>query len=214
MRARTMLADLAETLPLAQRLALSYAPRGVREANLALLALDQRLAAILRAGGEPALAQIKLAWWRERLAEPVARWPEGEPLLALLRTWPGGPAVLGGVVDGWEQLLADQLDEAAIAGFADGRAAGWQALGGARAGLAGRRWALADLLLHLDDGDEATAVRAALLRAPAAPRLARAVRPLAVLHTLAARALRRDTRDLLDGPGALACAMRVGIIGR
>ena len=98
------LAMLAETLPLPQRLALTYARRDTRASTLALLALEQRLAAILRSGGEPTLAQIKLAWWRERLGEGPAKWPDGEPLLALLRDFPGGTAQLRPVVDGWEVL--------------------------------------------------------------------------------------------------------------
>lgn len=208
--------DLAETLPLAQRLALSYAPRGARPAALALLALDQRLAAILRGGGEPVMAQIKLAWWRERLAEGPANWPEGEPLLALLRDFPGGAGALGPVVDGWEMLLSEQLDPAAIAAFAQGRAEGWQALGsgGAEAGQAARQWALADLALNLPDGGERDAV-CGVLAAESwnRSRLPRTVRPLAVLHALAGRALRRQASELLDGHGAMFTAMRVGVLG-
>lgn len=207
-----MTADLAETLGLPQRLALSYAPRSARAPALALLALDLRLASILRGGGEPAIVQIKLAWWRERLAEPPARWPEGEPLLALLRGFPGGPGALAGIVDGWEMLLAERLDPPAIALFAEGRAAGWQALGGEGAGPAARQWALADLLLNLPVGEEAEAVRAMLTAEPwSRARLPRALRPLAVLHALAGRAMRRGSAELLDGPGALARAMWVGI---
>ena len=209
-----MTVELAETLPLAQRLALSYAPGAAREPVLALLALDQRLAAILRSGGEPALAQIKLAWWRERLSESPARWPQGEPLLALLRDFPGGPGVLAEVVDGWEMLLGERLSTAEIAQFADGRAAGWRALGGVVAANAARQWALADLLLNLPEGDEANAVRAALATEPwHRARLPRDVRPLAVLHALARRAIQRGAGDLLNGPGALGTAMRVGIFG-
>ena len=206
--------ELAETLPLAQRLALSYAPRASREPVLALLALDQRLAAIVRSGGEPALAQIKLAWWRERLSESPARWPEGEPLLGLLRGFPGEPGALAAVVDGWEMLLGERLDTPEIAQFAEGRAAGWIALGGASARSAARYWALADLLLNLPAGEEAEAVRAALAAEPHQAKLPRELRPLAVLGALAARAIRRGSEELLDSPGALGTAMRVGIFGR
>jgi 15-cis-phytoene synthase len=203
---------LAETLPLAQRLALSYAPAGAHAPVLALCALEARLAGIVRGPGEPVLAQIKLAWWRERLAEDAARWPAGEPLLELLRGFPGGPGVLVPVVDAWEGLLAETLDPAA---FAAGRAAGWAALGGEDARAAARRFALVDLLFHLPPGDEADAVRALLAGEGWAPvRLKRPVRPLAVLHGLAARALRRGSAELLDGPGALFVAMRLGFTGR
>jgi len=211
--------DLAETLPLAQRLALSYAPRSARAPALALLALDQRLAAVLRAGGQngdgaQAIAQIKLAWWRERLREGPANWPEGEPLLALLRDFPGGTVPLADIVDGWEMLLTEDLDQTAIAEFASGRASGWQALGGDGAGRAARNWAMADLWLNLPEGEEATNVRATLDAEWNRVRLPRQARPLQVLHALAGRALRRDAGELLDGPGAMFTAMRVGIIGR
>jgi len=207
--------DLAETLPLAQRLALSYAPRAARAPALALLALDQRLATILRAGGEPAIAQIKLAWWRERLAEGPATRPEGEPLLALLRDFPGGTAPLSGIVDGWEVLLSDRLDQPTIAEFAAGRASGWQALGGESAVMAARQWAMTDLWLNLPEGAEAAEVRATIDAAPwSSARLSRSARPLQVLHALAGRALQRDAGELLDGPGAMLVAMRVGLIGK
>ena len=49
------------------RLALAYAPAASRGAWLGFLALDMRLAAIVRAAREPMIGQIKLAWWRERL---------------------------------------------------------------------------------------------------------------------------------------------------
>ena len=213
-------ADMAdpclESLPLAHRLALSYAPAAARGPTLALLALEARLAGIVRAGGEPVLAQIKLAWWRDRLGEPLASWPQGEPLLALLACWPGDPAGLVPVVDGWEALLADTLDAPA---HAQGRAAGWGALAGglgcADPARAAQGWALADLALHLADGAEREQALA-LARALDwhAPRLPRALRPLAVLHGLAGRALRRGAGELLDGPGALFAALRLGIAGR
>lgn len=209
-----MLPDLADTLPLAHRLALSYAPAAVRKANLALLLLDSRLRSIVAGGGEPAIAQIKLAWWRERLSEPRARWPEGEPLLGLLREWPGDPAPLANMADGWEMLLADTLDQQTIAQYAEGRARGWEALGGQNAGLTARRWALADLLLHLSPGAEADAVQAALAKEPPASPVPRNVRPLGVLHGLAMRAIRRQSAELLDGPGAMLTALRFGVLGR
>jgi len=213
---------LIESLPLAHRLALSYAPRATQAPVLALLALDQRLGAIVRGGGEPAIAQIKLAWWRERLSEPRDRWPAGEPLLALLQDWPGDTVPLAGMADGWEWMLAEELDSAAIEGFVEGRAAGWHALaqavapGDADKALAtARHWVLADLLLHTYDDAETERVRAAReAEGRGTPRLPRALRPLAVLHALAGRALDRGSRDLLDGSGALATAMRVGILGR
>lgn len=211
--------DLAESLPLPRRLALSYAPSAARRANLALMLLDQRLGAIIASGREAVMAQIKLAWWRERLAEEPSRWPEGEPLLALLRDFPGGAAELVPLVNGWEVLLAERLGSTEIADFATSRAAGWCALAkgwGASPPLAvARRWAMADLALHLPEGDEAAAVREAWEQlAERTGRLPRRLRPLAVLDALSSRAIRRGKGELLDGPGALITALRVGILGR
>ncbi len=205
-------------LPLVQRLALSYAPVATRNPALALLTLDHRLSTILRQGGEPVIAQIKLAWWRERLGENPDRWPTGEPLLQALRTWPVGPLSLVPLVDGWEALLADELTMAGIEEFAAGRALAWQALApqgaAALAGQAAREWALADLALHLGEAEAGAARRLAMEGKPTDARLPRALRPLAVLRGLARRALEHGSGDLLDGPGAGLVALRIGLFGR
>ncbi len=72
--------DLAETLPTMHRLALAYAPGRTRLAWLALLALDSRLAGVLRSASEPMLAQIRLAWWRDMLARSEADRPRRRTL--------------------------------------------------------------------------------------------------------------------------------------
>ncbi|KLE35487.1 hypothetical protein [Aurantiacibacter luteus] len=213
---------LLETLPLVQRLALSYAPAAAFEPTAALLALDTRLAGIVRTRGEPVIAQLKLAWWRERFAQEPDHWPLGEPLLALLRASGLATGRLAPLVDGWEALLAERLDEAALMQFAQGRAEGWLAVaertdGEADAGavrMAAEGWALADLALHLGDGAEAEMVRQAALSLPPAERMPRRLRPLAVLAGLSRRALERGASDPLDGPGAMMVAMRLGIAGR
>ena len=214
--------DLVETLPLPQRLALSYAPRKARAATLALLALDTRLAGIIRTGGEPVIAQMKLAWWRERLGQAPADWPVGEPLLALLRECGIDATRLVPLVDGWEMLLADDLGRSELTAFARGRALGWAAVSdgtGQSAPLApvekaGREWALLDLARHLDSEEEATrALEAAAITGRAGARLPREVRSLAVLHSLSLRAYRRGSSELLDGPGAMAAALRSGLLG-
>src|SRR5690242_8446668 len=111
---------LLDDLPAPQRLALAYAPARSRPVTLALLALDARLAAILRGRREPIATQLRLAWWRDVLARAPAEWPHGEPVLDALRGWrdPGGLAALP---EGWEALLADDLTPGAIAEFVDGR---------------------------------------------------------------------------------------------
>jgi phytoene synthase len=210
---------LVEQLPPPQRLALSYAPSSARCRTLALLALDTRLAGLLRTRGEPVLAQMRLAWWRDILAAEPNGWPRGEPVLALLRNW-REPARLVALVNGWEALLSDPLDATAIAEFASGRAEGFAQLARevacdpAPATAAARAWALGDLAAHLADPAERDAVIEMAADFSPIAALPRPLRPLAVLAGLARRSLARGGTALLDGPGAALTAIRLGIAGR
>lgn len=203
------------------RLALAYAPAAARPAWADLFALDARLAGIVRSAREPMLAQLRLAWWRERFGSPPGEWPKGEPLLASLAGWGHPAAGLGALVDGWEALLGEApLDRAALSEFAAGRAAAAAALAGhvgapadAAAAL-GRRWALSDLALRTSHPDEREAAAGLLHDEPAAPTARPALRPLAVIAGLGARAVARGAAEPLSGPAALLVAMRLGLIGR
>lgn len=212
-----------EALPLPLRLALSYAPRSSRAQVAALWQLDQRLAAILQARGEAIIAQIKLAWWRDRLGEDPAIWPAGEPLLAQLQTGKVAPREFLPLVDGWEALLGEELTAAAVDEFAAGRAAAWQAVANAfadpdaatMAATLAREISYFDLAAHLDSEAEAAAARKLALACKWHPaRLPRALRPLAVIHALSRRALSRGAPELLDGPRAGLLALRIGLFGR
>lgn len=216
-----MSSDLVETLPLAQRLALSYAPRACRGDMLALMALDARLAGIVRGDGEAIIAQMKLAWWRERLAQAPDDWPLGEPLLALFRAGRLAPAGLEPMVDGWEALLAETLDASVVESFAAGRAAMWQTFASAYSGdespvaQSAREQAMGDLAINLGSAEEAAVARELASAQPwKRGRLPRPLRPLKILHGLTRRALDRGSKELLDGPGAMATVLRVGITGR
>jgi phytoene synthase len=210
---------LFEALPAPQRLALSYAPSIARAPTLALLALDARLGAALRQAGEPVLVQMRLAWWRDTLGSDPNGWPAGEAVLDLLRGW-RDPGALVPLVDGWEALLGETLDAAAINGFAAGRGEAFGQL--AReldddpeaASICARHWALADLAANLSDPGERTAVLRAAAELPRCPRLSRKLRPLAVLAGLARRSLARGGAPLVAGPGAMLLAVRLGITGR
>jgi phytoene synthase len=207
---------LAETLAPPQRLALAYAPRADRPAWLAVLALDARLAEVVRQAREPLIGQIRLAWWRERLAEDASAWPAGEPLLAALRSWRGGHGALGPMVDGWEVLLGEApLDRESLSAAVEGRAAGLVAVAvhlghrdraEAVRSLA-RRWVRADLAVNLSDPRE-RAVLAALAvdEERVQPALPRALRPLVVLEGF--------SRHGPPGLVALLRALRLGILGR
>ncbi len=106
----------AEQFPPEQHLALAYTPAGLRPKLAALLAFDQRLARIASSGTEPALAQMRLAWWRETLTKPVPDRPQGDAVLdALGQHWTGGEAELIALVDGWEILVVSERIGAAEA---------------------------------------------------------------------------------------------------
>ncbi|NTZ41648.1 hypothetical protein G7A66_00785 [Altererythrobacter sp. SALINAS58] len=189
---------------------------------MTLMLLDLRLAETLRKHGEPLIAQIKLAWWRDRLGENPSGWPKGEPLLERLGNWPGSTSGLSAMVDGWEVLVSDDLTPPAIMAYADGRAAGWVTLATALAqdGFVGnttaaaRNWVLGDLAMHLHDGEERAAVQTAVATSSSGGTLPRAMRPLAILRGLSQRALRRGDAELLPDAGAFGLALRIGIAGR
>lgn len=212
---------LLASLPAPQRLALAYAPTRARPAWLAMLALDARLAQLVRAAREPILTQIRLAWWRDRLGEPSDGWPLGEPLLGALRDWQGQHGSLIGLVDGWEILLGEApLPQAALETFVAGRAAAMQALAlvverpeaAATAYRAGAGWAIADLVGHLSHPDErAAALSLARQHDWRLQRMPRALRPVVILHGLGARSLKNPGTN--SGNGSFLTALRLGILG-
>lgn len=215
-----MTLQLLDEVPPAQRLALAYAPASARDPLLAVLALDARLAVIVRRRHEIVLAQMRIAWWRDMLAGPRMLWPRGDPVLGMLREW-RDPAPVAALADGWELLLDEILGPAAIDGFAQGReralAAAAHELGLAvddDVALAARYWALADLAANLSDPAEREEVVALSRTLPPPPRLPRALRPLAVLAGLGARSLRQGGAPLLSGSTGALCALRLGLFGR
>jgi len=150
-------------------LILTYAPADGRAALAALLALDDALAQLLQTTREPALGQIRLAWWRERLADLDVKAPPAEPVLRGIADHVVRRGVLGAslapIVDGWEVLLEEELDTDALQRFGHGRGALFVAAGRALGAgddpldQAGQGWALADLARHLGNADEASIAR-------------------------------------------------------
>lgn len=214
-----MAGDLHADLPELSQLAVAYAPPAAKEHWAALLALDERLATILRKKREPMLAQLRLAWWRDRLTEAPELWPAGDAVLDSLRQW-RAPAALAPLVDGWEGLVADQVDRSALDTFAAGRGAGFAALAvelgqpGEPARRAGRIWALADLVANMSDPQERATALALAQEGGRPPKLPRSLRPLAVLAGLGWRAVQAGGGPLLVGRGAALTAFRVGLLGR
>lgn len=215
------LSSLLDELPADRRLALAYAPAAARADTLAVLLLDLRLSRLIIQGREPLLTQMRLAWWRDRLREEAGGFHHDEPVLALLADWPGSKVGLVALVDGWEALLADPpISDGVIAAFADGRGHAFASLAervgahseAAEAHRAGYNWALADLAARTADAEEVAQVQAlAAARDWVRPRLSAKLRPLAVLHGLAAR--KRGTGALLSGPRDGLAAMRLGLLG-
>lgn len=213
--------QLLESLGPINRLALAYAPHSTRLPLLALLALDMRLAGIVRNSREPMLAQLRLAWWREQLASDASGWPEGEPLLVALRSWGGRHSALMPLVEGWEAMTGTApLPEEAFLKLANARGAAFAALAGdpravEDATRLGRNWALEDIAGRLSHPDERTMV-VALAKAQdwRSARLPKRLRPLVVLHGVAARSLRTGANGARVSMFSLLAAMRLGLLGR
>ncbi len=205
-----------------RRQILSYAAPDRRAGLAALLALDDALAALLRTTREPALGQIRLQWWRDRLSGLDDAPPPAEPVLQGLaeHVLPRGVAgsALAEMVAGWDVLIeADLLDAAALRTHGNGRggalfAAAAAVLGGAPddpVEAAGTGWALADLGRHLQRSGEAEAARALaapMLATATAAQWSRNGRALGALVHLA-------RRDLALPPGApppVGAPLRVG----
>lgn len=216
--------EIIAGLPLPARLALSYAPARSRSLFLGFFALDSRLAAIIRQGREPILAQMRLAWWRETLEKKPDARPSGEPLLEVLAEWRGEEQALVELTEGWEILLAEPpLPEQQILRFGQARGSAVAALArlsgepahaepAARAGLL---WAMADLASGVTEPSEKEVALSIVRRAAEEPaRLPRALRPLAVLAGLARRSAARGGGPMLDGASTGLLAMRLGILGR
>lgn len=150
-------------------LALTYAPEAAREGLAALLDLDDALAALLRSTNEPAIAQIRLAWWRENLAALGSTVTPAAPVLRSIVDHVVDRGINGdrlvAIVEGWEVLIeAEQMDREALTRFAEKRGGALFAIAGELLQTpaehrTGEGWALADLARHLDDPAEAAAAR-------------------------------------------------------
>ena len=214
---------LVATLPAVARLALVYAPASAREQTLALFALDARLATLIRRSSEPMLAQLRLAWWREAISGEPASWPQGEPILAALRSWgPDAPSAAA-LVDAWEALTAPSpLSAEALRAFAQGRGAAAAALASAlsrpherdAARELAEIWAAEDLATRLSRDDErAEAVALATQLPRRLPKVSRALRPLRVLAGLSRRRRQVGSDEGAASPSAMLEALKLGLLG-
>lgn len=204
-------------------LAMAYAPDDGRRAALAaLLALDAALADVVRTTTQPAIGQIRLAWWREQLAKLDHAPPPAMPVLTALAETVLPRAVSGAalakVVEGWEVLIEEAtLDRDALRRF--GAERGGQLFGlattilggdAARAATLGQGWALADLVHHLDDPATAE-IAATLAGAALATPVGRVAKPLGML----ALSARLDLAQVAPGgPKRAARLAWFGLAGR
>lgn len=214
-----------DLVPMPQRLALTHAPAAARPAFACFFLLDDRLARIVATVREPMLAQMRLAWWRDRLGEARELRPKGDPVLDAIGVhWQGEEAALVALVDGWEELLGEApLSETAFERFADGKAEGFAAcarFAGAAdqavaARLAGRLYALGDCLPRLSDPVERARLQEIAAANPPRPSpMPRSLRPLAILAGLGARVLHRGEGPLFGDRASALLATRLGILGR
>ncbi|PZQ58970.1 MAG: hypothetical protein DI544_12325 [Sphingomonas taxi] len=187
-------------------LAVRYAPLDAQPGMAALLALDERLGAILRSTREPLIGQMRLTWWHEALAALDTASAPAEPLLQALaqHVVPSiGGAALARLVEGWEPLLEPTLDAAALDEHAGARGSRLFGAMAAVAGMegawiadAGRGWALADLARHLSEPAVAAQAR----------RLAREYLPIATNRHWPPRAraigalVHLARMDIMDAP--------------
>lgn len=199
------------------RLALVYAPAELRGAYEALLHFDSHLARIAFMPGEPMMKQIRLAWWREAVAE-LGDNAQHPVLVALSRQPFLSSSSLSAAVDAWEMVAVAQ----------EGRAGLSQSVGTARAGMvadiatapasaalvrATTAWALADLVRNGVAETDGDALRQTAADVPSF-RLPRPFRPVAILVGLARRALKNGHGELLGDRLSPLVALRLGILGR
>ena len=208
----------------AERLAVEYCTKEFRPPLSAFFAFDARLAQIASKTREPALGQMRLAWWRDVLSQPVNERPKGDIVLeALSEHWAGSEARLIEVVDAWEILIAsEKLTKEEVVDFACGRVMPLvrivqEGSENTPQNVVGtlELWALADVVPKITDDNE----RSIILEAARANRgqsglFPRAFRGIAVLHALARRSVARGGQPMLEGRGAALIALRVGLIGR
>lgn len=210
----------ADTMALEAQIALAHTPPILREPLRIFFELDGRLARIVAATSEPMLGQMRLAWWRDTLGKPVDERPSGDFVLdAIGQHWAGHEHALVRLVDGWEEMLAEQLDQSAAIRFGEGRGAAFAALAeiaGVEASTAvpAERWALTDAAVHIPDGDERDMLIALANAKTDQSALAKPLRGLAVLDALSRRSLKNGGRPLMEGRGASIVATRAAIFGR
>lgn len=193
--------NLRPNAPLS-RLLLGYAPSDARSQQALWWHWDERLAAILQGGREPAIMAIRLAWWRDVLVEGDEGKGRGEPLVEALRKTgltDFDRQHIARCVEGWSQIAgAEALSAEDLQAYAQGRGGGLFALLAGQSSpaivAAGSIWALWDLAAHLSDPDLAAACLAVAQELLSEAQLGRAAveRPLRLALAVAAHDVRQQ----------------------
>lgn len=212
---------LADSPPVL-RLALAYAPRDQRLISAAALALDLRLAQMVRGAREPMLAQIRLAWWRDALngQHEDAR---GDAVLDGIRASTAHEAqiaILRNLVDAWETMLVHPEEQRDHIGLSQQRGQIFRLFAppqtaDAALDQAGAYWAAWDFWRHSADLDEAALwQRVCDTVGQSQPGLPRKARLAAILRGLARNDIQAGRPMTLERPGTLMRIIRIGLIGR
>jgi len=189
-----------------------YWPVALRPAFDALFAIDDAMADVVAKATEPALAAIKLAWWRERLQELDAGKVPAEPRLRAvadeLLTRGVAGSELAKLEEGWAELLTERPDPERVLKRGDCLfAIGARLLGAEYLPLmgAGRLFAAGDLARRRIDAPGAPEVTDL-------PHFPRVLRPLTALAALAKRDLLRSEPEAT--PGRALALLRHRLTGR
>ena len=195
-----------------------YWPVKLRPAFDALFDIDDALAAVVERAGEPALAAIKLAWWRERLEELDAGTVPAEPRLRAVAADLVPRGIRGNelaeLTESWGTLLGEEPDTKEIAeGGARLFAIAARLLGAIDPGIepAGRLYghvnaARRGLIAMQPDTHQ--------LRQLGPHRFPKRLRPLTALAALAARDARSPRLEAEATPGRSWALIRHRISGR
>ncbi|BAK67070.1 hypothetical protein SLG_23950 [Sphingobium sp. SYK-6] len=188
-------------LPPLQRLLLAYAPADARPWQALCWQFDQRLAQVVRRGGDPTITAIRLAWWEGVLVRQEKDKGGGEPLVERWRAIapPAAAQAAERLIDGWRVLASPEAlsaEDIAAHGLARGGglfgllAASAEPASGADAeplSRAGAIWALWDFAGHVSDAGLARQVLAVAGESagPASLPAGRLFRPLRLAHAVA-----------------------------
>lgn len=193
--------NLRPSAPLS-RLLLGYASSDARTRQALWWHWDERLAAILQGGREPAIMAIRLAWWRDVLVQGDEGKGRGEPLVEALRTTGLSDfdrQHIGRCVEGWGQIAgAEALSAEDLQAYAQGRGGGLFSLLAGQSSpaivAAGSIWALWDLAAHLSDPELAMACLAVAQELLPEAQLGKSAveRPLRLALAVAAHDVRQE----------------------